>query len=142
MIGLKKSLRIVRILIIAMWPVVFLLSIGSIELHLKTMASQTFNLSYQYWTAVIYAVSGCLFAVSGFYRKEDSDIKSIVVAYVIAGVSVALFFIVWLISYITGFLWNAILQPVTLVNLNNLALVFAYTLFSAIRAIVLDKKRG
>jgi len=138
---MKKVLRIMRILIISIWPVVFLLVIGSIEMHFKALFSKTLDPIYQYWTAIIYAVSGCLFAVSGFYRKEDSEFKGIIVAQIIAGASVLLFFIVWLAILFTGGLWNTALQPIALVQWNVLPLIFGYTLLSTARAIILSRKR-
>jgi len=138
---MKKVLKILQILIIALWPIVFLLTIGPVESQLRLLASQTYKPLYTYYTVIIYAVSGCLFAVSGSCGKDGSWRRVIAGAHIVAGASVLLFFILWAVDLATGIFFSTAGNILTSLNWNVLALVFGFTLCSAIRAIVLCRKK-
>jgi len=139
---MKKMLAILHVLIIALWPVVFLLIIGPIEHSLRSLAGQTYQPVYSYLAAIIYAASGGLFAVSGYYGKGSPGNRGIVSAHIVAGAFVVLFFAIWLVNHLSGVMFNIAGNIFVSLNWNTMALVLGYTLCTAARAIALFRKKA
>ena len=130
---MKRFVSAVHVFLIALWPITFLYIIVPIERSLTGMARRTFEPRYFLWLSLIYIVCGCLFAACGFRAKGYCGRKDILFANIIAGASVALLFVSWLL----GFTGVAFL-PFALFRLtfsSVFALVVGYTLCLSVRAI-------
>ena len=128
-----------RIIIIALWPIIFLVAISHIDRALHLRRALTFHSAYIFWLVGIYVLSGGLFAVSGFYKREYSNCKWMLAAHIASGLFVALFSIFWYFAFQHSlFLGGQSGREFFLVRVNPglLALVFGYVIYCATRTIV------
>ena len=140
---MKRFVNIAHILIIALWPAVFLLLIGGIEAIFEARFLRTFDIQYAYWRAAVYAFSGCLFAVSGFYDVR-SQCKNIVRAHIVSGSLVILFCVLWIFAWagVTSILATIAGTMVLGLHWGVLGLVLGYTVYTTIRAVVLYRMQS
>ena len=133
---MKKNHYVLRTLLIALWPIIFLLIIGTIEHRFRILVGQSFRPSYYGLLIIIYICAGLLFSFNSFFEKDFIKRKSAVGAYIVSGVSVVLFFVLWLLT-LTNFVFiRSLFNMFSRMPLNICSLVFGYTVYSTIKAIV------
>ena len=130
---MKKVIKNIRILTITLWPIIFLLGIGTIEQKIRILVSQSYNSKYNILLAIFYIFSGCIFAFNTFCGKECIREKNMVRAYIVSGVLVTIFFMLWILSLIgLSFISKVILNMFVFVPISICSLVFGYTVYSVI----------
>ena len=139
---MKRTINTFRTLLIALWPATFLLISGFVELKSSTMMGRTFNPGYNILPVPFYIFSGIVFVFSNFHEKEFYARKSTVLAYIIATISVILICILWIARrFADGIFINRIIpDSLIFVNISISSFVLGYTLYSAIKAVILYKK--
>ena len=138
---MKKTISTVRIATIALWPIIFLLIIGAIELRVFLRVSLTFQPSYHLLLIPVYVFSGCVFAFNMFCEKEFIKQKIVVFAHVFSAISVALFCLLWLLNALNVIrVTQSVNFNLSRIPIGVFSLIFGLTIFTAIRAVLLYKK--
>jgi ABC-type amino acid transport system permease subunit len=137
-----KKTSIARIVMIALWPVIFLILYGHIATITRLMVSRNFNPRYYLILITYCVISGLVFAINRFSEHEFLKQKIIVRVYLISGISVLLLYVLW-IMYITqvvriesGFINNIFIS----IPSEALSLMLGYTWYSAIKALLICKR--
>ncbi|MCL2810277.1 MAG: hypothetical protein FWD25_00090 [Clostridia bacterium] len=139
---MKKHMHIAHVLAIALWPVVFLVVTQQITISTETVRRLTFDHRSMYWLSLAYVISGIIFAILTF-SKKDYKRKSMLFAHI---ASIFLLFLMC-IPEIAMYLFDA---PELFLRTRRwyqggyftiLPLFFTYTLCAAIRAFVLYRKK-
>ena len=140
---MKKTINTVRMATVALWPIIFLLIIGAIELRVQLRASLTFQSYYRLLLIPVYGFSGCVFAFNMFCEKEFIKQKIAVFAYVFSAISVVLFCLLWLLNILSiVFIRQTLNFSPSRTPIGVLSLILGLTIFTAIRAILLYRKGG
>lgn len=130
---------------IILWPVVFIALLGRVEEYVHFQISRTF-LVFPYSLAIIamYLFSGVCFAAIASIKESYCRYKSIVAAHVIACMLALLFFMMYPYYFLDTWLSWLIpyLLPMRDINLNNMALLIGFEMYTLIRAIRLYRKRA
>ena len=135
---MKKTKNLAYSLLIALWPIVFIFGIGRLEVYIRGIISSTYDIRYNIWRLIAYAVSGLIFAAIGFCQKESLKHKGRAVAHVTAGVLVALLSVLYVFNIFVPIFNTVIL----FINPVFLAFVLGYTVYIAVRFVVLYNKQG
>ena len=143
---MKKD-NIILICLMALWPLIFPLFINCVHLFVQLIWANEndFFIILSNWTMITaYAISGLIFAIAGFSRKEFFKQKYTLCAYVTAGILAILLFALFFINLKANNITNKIFSIIfsKLYNSWNIAFfAFAYTLYSSIKAIIIYRKR-
>lgn len=141
---MKNLPYIFRLLLIAPWPIIFLLMIGPVESYFMTRLGQTFDLRYRFYLALIYLICGGLFAARVFFSKPRRMNTTIVITAIITDAIVVLFSVVWLIQLFFGttipVITNLVIIFLLRVQLNAAGLIFGYSFVSLIRNIYIIRR--
>ena len=86
----KKWLYVV---IVAIWPVVYMMGFSYLRREWNILLSRTFMPHWTSYIQVSYVVAGVLFAYVAFAKKEYYKDKSVLIAHIIAGATTLLFFV-------------------------------------------------
>ena len=136
---MKRLVNIIQILLIAIWPLAFLLMIGPVERSVRRLVTSTADPKYYIILAIIYIISGLIFALTGFRNRADNTRKSIVISHIVGGFLVVLFCVIWLLV-MTGVIWSEFIAYIcSSTPINFMSLVFGYTLYSTIKAVAILK---
>ena len=138
-----KKANMTQIIAIALWPIIFLLIIGVIEMRLHIRDVLNFQIFYRLLLIPVYILSGCIFAAGVIYQKDATMQKPVVWAYVASALVVILYSVFWVLAAtetVSVFPGNAVRAGVTRVPIGVFSLVLGLTIFAAIRAVVLYKK--
>jgi len=143
---MKKD-NIVLIWLKALWPLIFPLFINCVHLFVQSIWANEneFLIIISNWAMIsTYAISGLIFAVTGFGRKEIFKQKYTLYAYITAGIIAILLFALFFLNLVVNNITNKIFSIIfgKLYNIWDMAFfAFAYTLYTGIKAIVMYKKR-
>ena len=139
--SIKKTINAVRMATVALWPIIFLLIIGAIELRVQLRASLTFQSYYRLLLIPVYIFSGCVFAFNIFYEKEMIKQKIAVFAYVFSAISVVLFCLLWLLNILNIVsIRQTVNFSISRTPIGVFSLILGLTIFTAIRAVLLYRK--
>ena len=140
---MRKTINTVRIATVALWPIIFLLIIGAIELRVQLRASLTFQSYYRLLLIPVYIFSGCVFAFNMFCEKEFIKQKITVFAYTFSAISAVLFCLLWLLHFfgIISIRQTLNFSP-SRTPVGVFSLILGFTIFTAIRAVLLYRKGG
>ena len=134
---MKKVLNVVYGLLIAIWPVLFILGMDYFEYHINGIVSHTYSIWYSMFLLAVYTVAGLVFAAIGYYQKESINRAEKVGAHVVAAILV----VTTTFLYLLGI--SGVVVPHTII-LNSrpllLAFVLGYTLYTAVKAVTIYKK--
>ena len=146
-IMMKKAINIIRIATIALWPIIFLLVIGTMEVRFHIRDVLNFQIFYRLLLIPIYIFSGCVFAFNMICEKEFIRQKTAVGAYVFSVLTVILycvFWVFWVLVVLPGnttvFTGHAIMTSFARMPIGVFSLVLGLTTFTAIRAVLLYRK--
>jgi hypothetical protein len=132
---MKKLTNIAYCLIIALWPVVFILGIDRLERYIRVLVSQSYNYRYNIWLWIACVISGLIFAAIGFSQKDSLKRIERVAAHIVAAILVMLVSIVYVL-YFFGVHNTLILHSSTLFPTFTLG----YSVCAAIKAVVIFRK--
>ena len=133
---MKRFIFYMRTLIIAVWPVTFLLISGSMERIVRKIATVNYEPKYYIFLAIFYVLSGLIFATIGSGGNAVNNRISIIISRVVAGILVFAYGMLWLVV-MTGSIWNEFLANIcSSTPINVLSLVFGYTLYSTVKTSV------
>ena len=137
---MRKLIDLANVLLIALWPAIFLFAMGFIEWSVRNIVSRTFDPRPYIWQVLAYFISGLIFAVIGFCHK-DFKRKDILYAH-IAAVALVILISSLELLFISGRAasfgnwWRAN-------SLYDFApFVLGYTIFTSIRAVVLFRRQA
>ena len=139
----KKTINITKIAIVALWPSIFLLIIGIMEHTFRLRDALSFQLFYSLFLIPMYIFAGCVFAfyICFCYKKEFIGKKITVYAYVFSALMVILYCVLWALTLSgTVFIPHAITNGVLRIPPGVFSFVLGFTIFTAIRAILLYRK--
>ena len=140
---MKKVQNMTRIAIIALWPIVFLLIIGAMEMRFHIRDVLNFQIYYRLLLIPIYMFSACVFGLNIIYTREFIRKRAVVCAYVFSALTVISYGMFWaltLLRPVTAFAGHAIMVGVIRMPISVFSFVLGFTIFAAVRAIVLYKK--
>jgi len=143
---MKKD-NIILIWLTALWPLIFPLFINCVHLFVQliwTNENEFFIIISNWAMVTAYAISGLIFAVTGFRRKEIFIQKNTLYAYITAGILAILLFALFFLNLIANNITNKIFSIIfgKLYNIWDMAFfAFTYTLYASIKAIIIYRKR-
>ena len=138
---MTKLKKLVTILLIALWPTIFLFTMGLIQSGVRNIVSVTYEPSFYIWQIIAYFISGLIFAAIGFCRKNFKS-KDVLFAHIAAVVLIVL------ISAIEVLFIFGIVAPFSKIDwwrasslFDFAPFVLGYTICTSIRAVVLFRRQ-